>query len=244
MAPRRRRVPAVDLPPPPTPRVHHTSAVDFPVPPAPVDELSRIFSAVSIQSTADNKSASTLDLHSPLKFMQRPSPRTKEPRWIPRLTATPSRAKHPRTVEFKLRGPCVGSSHGGISKAGKQRAPTREETRRRFGLKSVAQISRWKSVDNSSLVHTVPASGRTFNDMKSWQLQVEIYCRLGKAQRICQSAPRWKALEKALVIAFAERRLLGRVVRRKWFERTATQVWLHSLLATQLRLHSPLATHV
>src|SRR5258706_11456013 len=66
----------------------------------------------------------------------------------------------------------------------------------------------------------------TFNDMISWQLQMEadLLQAVSKSQRIRRSAPRWKALEKALVIAFAERRLLGRVVRRKWFERTAKRL--------------------
>src|SRR5258706_2178954 len=141
MAPHRQRAPAVDFPPSPTPRVHHTSVLDSPVPPAPVHELSRIFAAVSLHSTADDESASTPDLRSPLKFGQRPGPRKKgaaeAPRWIPPPTATPSRAKRPRTVAFKL-GVLAWAHHTRvISKAGKPRAPTREETRRQFGLKNV-----------------------------------------------------------------------------------------------------------
>src|SRR5258706_1134327 len=66
----------------------------------------------------------------------------------------------------------------------------------------------------------------TFNDMISWQLQMEadLLQAVSKSQRIRRSATRLKALEKALVIAFAECRLLGRVVRRKWFERTAKRL--------------------
>jgi len=68
MAPRRRRAPAVDFPPSPTPRVHHPSVLDSPLPPVPVHELSKIFSAVSLQSTAEDELASKPDLRSPLKF--------------------------------------------------------------------------------------------------------------------------------------------------------------------------------
>ena len=124
MAPHRQRAPAVDFPPSPTPRVHHTSVLDSPVQPAPVHELSRIFAAVSLHSTADNESAtSTPDIRSPLKFRQRPGPRKKgaaeAPRWIPPPTATPSRAKRPRTVAFKL-GVLAWAHHTRmISKAGK-----------------------------------------------------------------------------------------------------------------------------
>ena len=145
MAPHRQRAPAVDFPPSPTPRVHHTSVLDSPVQPAPVHELSRIFAAASLHSTADNESAtSTPDIRSPLKFRQRPGPRKKgaaeAPRWILPPTATPSRAKRPRTVAFKL-GVLAWAHHTRmISKAGKPRAPTREETRRQFGLKNVNQI--------------------------------------------------------------------------------------------------------
>jgi len=154
MAPHRRRAPAVDFPPSPTPRIHHTSVLDSPVPPVPVHELSKIFSAVNLQSTAEDELASKLDLCSPLMFRQRPGPHKKgvaeASRWIPRPAATPSRAKRSRTVEFKL-GVLAWAHHTRVtSKAGKQRAPTREETRCKFGLKSVDQISRWKKVDNSS----------------------------------------------------------------------------------------------
>ena len=38
--------------------------------------------------------------------------------------------------------------------------------------------------------------------------------------------PRWNALKQALVSQFAERRESGRVVRRKWFERTAKALFL------------------
>jgi hypothetical protein len=55
-------------------------------------------------------------------------------------------------------------------------------------------------------------------------VEADLLQAVSKARRICRSSPRWKALEKALVIAFAERRLMGRVVRRKWFERTAKQL--------------------
>ena len=109
MAPHRQRAPAVDFPPSPTPRVHHTSVLDSPVQPAPVHELSRIFAAVSLHSTADNESAtSTPDIRSPLKFRQRPGPRKKgaaeAPRWIPPPIATPSRVKNQGTP---LRSPSV-----------------------------------------------------------------------------------------------------------------------------------------
>jgi len=59
--------PAVDFPPSLTPRVHRASVLDSPVSPAPVHELSRIFPPVSIQSTADDESARTPDISSPLK---------------------------------------------------------------------------------------------------------------------------------------------------------------------------------
>jgi len=154
MVPHRRRAPAVDFPPSPTSRIHHNSVLDSPVPPVPVHELLKIFSAVNLQSTAADELASKLDLCSPLKFRQWPDTRKKgvaeAPRWIPCPAATPSRAKHSCTVEFKL-GVLVWAHHMRVtSKAGKQRAPTREETRCKFGLKSVDQISRWKKVGNSS----------------------------------------------------------------------------------------------
>jgi hypothetical protein len=154
MAPRRRHAPAANFPPSPTPRVHHTSVLDSPAPPVPVHELSKIFSAVNLQSIAEDESTSKPDLRSPLKFRQRPGPCKKAvaeaPRWIPPPAATPSRAKRSRTVEFKL-GVLAWAQHTRVtSRAGKQRAPTREETRRKFGLKSVDQISRWKKVGNSS----------------------------------------------------------------------------------------------
>ena len=43
--------------------------------------------------------------------------------------------------------------------------------------------------------------------------------------RIRRSNPRWKKLEKQLRAAFEERRKLGRVVRRKWFERTSKRLF-------------------
>jgi hypothetical protein len=52
------------FPPSLTPRIHHTSVLDSPVLPAPVHELSKIFSAASIQSTADDESATTPDIRS------------------------------------------------------------------------------------------------------------------------------------------------------------------------------------
>jgi len=58
-------------------RVHHTSVLGSPVPSVPVHELSRIFCAISIQSTADDESASTPDTRFPLQFGQRPGPCTK-----------------------------------------------------------------------------------------------------------------------------------------------------------------------
>ena len=154
MAPRHRRVPAIDFPPSPTPCVHHPSVLDSPLPPVPVHKLSKIFSAISLQSTAEDELASKPYLRSLLKFRQRPGPRkkavSKASRWIPHPATTPSRAKCSRTVEFKL-GVLAWTQHTRvISKTGKQRAPTREETRRQFGLKSMAQISRWKKVGNSS----------------------------------------------------------------------------------------------
>src|SRR5258706_12010857 len=106
MAPHRQRAPAVDFPPSPTPRVHHTSVLDSPVQPAPVHELSRIFTAVSLHSTADDESASTPDLRSPLKFRQRPGPRKKEvaeaPGWIHPPPPQPSQPKAPAPVHFNL----------------------------------------------------------------------------------------------------------------------------------------------
>jgi len=72
------RAPAVDFPPSATPRVHHTSVLDSPVPPIPVHELSKIFSAINLQSTTEDESASKPDLLSPLKFRQRPGPRKRE----------------------------------------------------------------------------------------------------------------------------------------------------------------------
>jgi len=47
MAPRRRRAPAIEFPPSPTPRVHHTSILDFLISPVSVHELSKVFSAVN-----------------------------------------------------------------------------------------------------------------------------------------------------------------------------------------------------
>jgi hypothetical protein len=68
-------------------------------------------------------------------------------------------------------------------------------------------------------------------------VEADLLQAVGKAQRICRSSPLWKALEKALVIAFAERRLIGRVVRRKWCERTAKQLHheLHPDSAVEFR---------
>jgi hypothetical protein len=43
--------------------------------------------------------------------------------------------------------------------------------------------------------------------------------------RIWRSNPRWKELEKQLRVAFEERRKLGRIVRRKWFERTSKRLF-------------------
>jgi hypothetical protein len=43
--------------------------------------------------------------------------------------------------------------------------------------------------------------------------------------RIRRSNPRWKELEKQLRVAFEERRKLGRIVRRKWFERTSKRLF-------------------
>jgi len=43
--------------------------------------------------------------------------------------------------------------------------------------------------------------------------------------RIRQSNPRWKELEKQLHVAFEEQRKLGRIVRRKWFERTLKRLF-------------------
>ena len=154
MVSHRRRASAVDFPPSPTPFVHHTSVLDSPVPPVPVHELSKIFSAINLQSTAEDELASKLDLRSPLKFRLRPGPRKKgvaeAPRWNPHPAATPSRAKRVRTVEFKL-GVLAWAHHMQVtSKPGKQRAPTREKTRCKFGMKSVDQISPWKKVGNSS----------------------------------------------------------------------------------------------
>jgi len=137
MTPHQRRcAPAVDFPPSPTPRVHHTSVPDSPVPPVPVHELSKIFSAINLQSTTEDKLTNKLDLRSPLKFRQRPGPHkngvAKAPRWIPPSAATPSRAKCSRTVEFKLRVLAWAHHTRVTPTAGKQRAPTREETRRKF----------------------------------------------------------------------------------------------------------------
>jgi len=127
--PRRQRAPAVDFSLSPQPPVHHILVLDSPVPPVPVHELPRILSAVSIQSTADDESARTPNIRSLLKFRQQPGPRTKgvaeAPRWIPRLTATPPR-NAPAHSRIEAGGPCS--------------APTREETRHGFGLKSVTQI--------------------------------------------------------------------------------------------------------
>jgi len=47
----------------------------------------------------------------------------------------------------------------------------------------------------------------------------------GKTQRIRRGAARWKELEKALVVAFAERRRAGHIFRRGWFERTAKRLF-------------------
>jgi len=40
-----------------------------------------------------------------------------------------------------------------------------------------------------------------------------------------RSNTRWKELEKQLRVAFEERRNLGRIVRRKWFERTSKRLF-------------------
>jgi hypothetical protein len=42
---------------------------------------------------------------------------------------------------------------------------------------------------------------------------------------IRRSNPRWEELEKQLCATFEERRKLGRVVRRKWFERISTRLF-------------------
>jgi len=146
---------------PPLSTSHHhihpvftTPPFSTPVAPVPVHKLSKIFSAINLQSTAEDESASKLHLRSPLKFRLQPGPCKKEvaeaQRWIPRPAVTPSLAKCLRTVEFKL-GVLAWAQHPRVtSKAGKQRAPMREKTRHKFGLNSVDQILQWKKVGNSS----------------------------------------------------------------------------------------------
>jgi hypothetical protein len=128
-------------------------------------------------------------------------PITAAPRWIPPATATPSRAKRSRDVSFKLavlswlKHTQLDNGKGGLRK------PTREEAKKRFGLKSKWQINKWKQ-DEERLIEAK-----------------------GKTKRIRQKGVgRWPLLEKQLVKLFAERRLAGRVVRRRWFERTAKQI--------------------
>jgi hypothetical protein len=81
---------------------------------------------------------------------KRPGPRRQPisaaPRWIPPAAATPSRAKRARTTEFKL-GVLAWAHHTRLEDGkGGLRQPTREEVRKRFGLKSINQISKWKRV--------------------------------------------------------------------------------------------------
>jgi len=76
-------LPATGVPPLSTSH-HHihpvftTPPFSTPVLPVPVHKLSKIFSAVNLQSTGEDESASKLHLHSPLKFRLQPGPCKKE----------------------------------------------------------------------------------------------------------------------------------------------------------------------
>lgn len=87
---------------------------------------------------------------SPRKPKWKPGPR-REPisavtRAVPVSLGTPSRARRSTTVKFKL-GVLSWAHHTRIDDGcGGLRAPTREEVRKKFGLKSVTLISRWRRV--------------------------------------------------------------------------------------------------
>jgi hypothetical protein len=96
--------------------------------------------------------------------------------------------------------------------------------RKRLGLKSINQISKWKRV---SLIRLSLFEYQ--NLTLCAQLKAALLTANAKAK--CMRKPggaRWPLLEKQLVKLFAERREAGRVVRRGWFERQAKR--LHSEL--------------
>ena len=141
----------------------HRSVLDYPIPPPgsleSVHVLSTVFSQTSLQSLATPSTpppAAYSDLAvavaapqrcSPVKFKQRPGPRKKlieaATRWFPPPTAAPSRAKRGRIVEFKL-GVLSWAHHALVDDERNRgtRPPTREEVRKRFGMKNISQISR------------------------------------------------------------------------------------------------------
>jgi hypothetical protein len=113
----------------------------------------QLFSA-AVAATAPPLHTLPLSTHTPSRHAgiskKRPGPRRQPisaaPRWIPPAAATPSRAKRARTTEFKL-GVLAWAHHTRLEDGkGGLRQPTREEVRKRFGLKSINQISKWKRV--------------------------------------------------------------------------------------------------
>ena len=195
--------------------MRHHSVLDDPIPLGSLESvhvLSTLFSQTSLQSTqstpplVDSHPDKPLAAHhSPVKFKQQSGPR-KQPieaalRWFPPPTATLSRAKRGRTIEFKL-GVLSWAHHILVDDSrGGKRPPTREEVRQQFGLKHINQISKWRR-DEALFLKAC-----------------------AKTQRIRHSNPRWKELERVLILKFAERRNAGCVVRRGWFERTAKQLF-------------------
>jgi hypothetical protein len=135
------------------PAVQQLRAVTLHLPAVPqLSATPPVFSA-AVAGSQSSHALPIHTLHTPRRQAvqrERPGPRRQPisaaPRWIPPAAATPSRAKRARTTEFKL-GVLAWAHHTRLEDGkGGLRQPTREEVRRRFGLKSINQISKWKRV--------------------------------------------------------------------------------------------------